>query len=167
MKATPRAWCGALSLMSTIAVAAAPGTQSFQFHDAGAQGSFVAPSASKASLAFAPPSLAALAGTWSGAADWKKDVGEVETRTTAPLEIAIASDGSISGGGNGCAFTGNVTLGDGLRSFVSLVVHAAGCTDAAFNGDYRRARLEHPLKPAAQRNQGEIDADFRAPANFQ
>ncbi len=139
MKATYRGCC-AFSLMSAIALAAAPEARAL--HVAGAEGIFVAPSASKASLAFAPPSLAALAGTWNGAAEWKKEVADVETRTSAPLQITIAANGSISGAGNGCTFTGNVALGDGLRSFVSLVVHAAGCTDAAFNGDYRRARLE-------------------------
>jgi len=139
MKGTHQVWRGALLLMSAVAVAAAPESRAMHV---GAEVTFPAPSALKASLAFAPPSLAALTGTWRGDAEWKKEVGDIETRTSAPLELTIAAGGSISGGGNGCAFTGNVALGDGLRTFVSLVVHAAGCTDAAFNGDYRRARLE-------------------------
>ena len=142
MKAAQWMWCGALSLMSATDVAAAPETNAVEFHNAATQGFFRPASASAMTNASASASLAALVGAWRGDAEWKKEVGDVETRTSAPLEIIIASDGTLSGGGNGCAFTGNVTLGDGFRSFFGIAVHAAGCTDAAFNGDYRRARLE-------------------------
>jgi hypothetical protein len=84
----------------------------------------------------------AIAGTWTGSAAWKAETSGAETRATHDLSLTIAGDGSLTGTGNGCAFTGQVTAGDGFRSFFSGTATATGCTDAAFNGDYPKLRLQ-------------------------
>jgi hypothetical protein len=58
------------------------------------------------------------------------------------LELAFAADGAIAGKGYGCAFTGKVASGDGFRSLFIGNVTASGCTDAAFNGQYLRIKLQ-------------------------
>ncbi|MCL4688062.1 MAG: hypothetical protein KJ007_05795 [Burkholderiales bacterium] len=84
----------------------------------------------------------ALAADWSGTARWKTQAGAAETRISAPLSLAIASDGRVSGSGQGCSFTGQVQRGDGFRSLFTGTLSASGCASAAFNGAYGRFRLE-------------------------
>lgn len=87
-------------------------------------------------------SFESLADTWTGTATWKVESGAAETRTAAPLTLVIAADGSVSGSGPGCAFTGQLEMGDGFRSLFSGTLSAGGCTDVSFNGDYRKFQLE-------------------------
>jgi uncharacterized protein DUF5648 len=84
----------------------------------------------------------AVAGTWTGSAAFKAEAAGSETRATHDLSLTIATDGSLTGTGDGCAFTGQLTAGDGFRSFFSGTATATGCTDAAFNGDYPKLRLQ-------------------------
>jgi hypothetical protein len=84
----------------------------------------------------------ALVGTWKGTAKWEVESAGGETESRQPLELALAADGAISGSGFGCAFTGKVTLGDGFRSFFTGSVTASGCSNAAFNGEYLRVKLQ-------------------------
>jgi hypothetical protein len=89
-------------------------------------------------------SFETLLGTWKGDANWEvanRD-SEGEHETSMPLELKIAADGAITGTGNGCSFTGKVDVGDGFRSLFVGTVTASGCTDAAFNGEYRRLKLQ-------------------------
>jgi len=58
------------------------------------------------------------------------------------LSLTIAADGTLTGTGNGCTFTGAAAAGDGFRSFFRGSATATGCTDAAFNGEYPKVRLE-------------------------
>ena len=88
-------------------------------------------------------SFDSLADTWTGTATWKAETAAGETRTAAPLTLVIAADGSVSGSGSGCAFTGQLEMGDGFRSLFSGTLSASGCTDVSFNGDYRKFQLEH------------------------
>lgn len=78
----------------------------------------------------------ALGGTWEGNALW--EVMSVTTRGKVPRRLVItATDaGAIEGSGYGCTFTGDVEQGDGFRSLFTGFATAAGCEDAAFNGDY-------------------------------
>ena len=100
------------------------------------------PTGTEADLAPTTTSFDALAGTWTGAAQWKTETPTTETRTQHDVSFTIASDGTISGTGNGCTFTGTLTQGDGFRSFFRGTATAAGCTDAQFNGDYSKVRME-------------------------
>lgn len=83
-----------------------------------------------------------LAGTWTGSARWKTEAGSAETSAVHDLSLTIAADGTLTGSGNGCTFTGAAATGDGFRSFFRGTATATGCTDAAFNGDYPKVRLE-------------------------
>ena len=96
----------------------------------------------EADLPATTTSFDALAGTWTGNASWKAESASSESRTTQALSLTIGADGSISGSGNGCTFTGQVNVGDGFRSFFQATASATGCSDAAFNGDYPKVRLE-------------------------
>lgn len=96
----------------------------------------------EADLAATTANFDALAGTWTGNARWDVESASSETRATQELTLTIGADGSISGSGDGCTFTGQVSLGDGFRSFFQGTASASGCTDAAFNGDYPKVRLE-------------------------
>lgn len=96
----------------------------------------------EANLPATTTSFDAIAGTWNGSAHWEQEAAGRETETTAPLTLTIGTDGAITGSGDGCTFTGQVSTGDGFRSFFRGTATAAGCTDAAFNGDYSRLRLE-------------------------
>jgi hypothetical protein len=84
----------------------------------------------------------AIGGTWTGGATWKAESADTETHATHDLSLTIAADGSVTGTGNGCAFTGQVTAGDGFRSFFRGTATATGCTDAAFTGAYPKLRLQ-------------------------
>jgi len=84
----------------------------------------------------------AVAGTWTGSATWKAEASGTETRASHDLSLTIAADGSLTGTGDGCAFTGQLTAGDGFRAFFSGSATATGCTDAAFNGDFSNMRLQ-------------------------
>lgn len=84
----------------------------------------------------------AVTGAWKGDAKWELDNAGQETEATHALELDVAADGSVSGQGNGCTFTGQLAQGDGFRSLFAGKVSASGCTDAGFNGDYARLRLQ-------------------------
>jgi hypothetical protein len=106
---------------------------------------FCAQDKSSGSDADLPPtgaSFDALAGTWTGSARWKTESSAGETSATHDLSLTIAADGTLSGTGNGCTFTGQVSAGDGFRSFFRGTASATGCTDPAFDGDYPKLRLE-------------------------
>ncbi len=96
----------------------------------------------EADLPATTTSFDSLSGTWTGNAHWNVESASSETHATQELTLTIGSDGSISGTGNGCTFTGQVSVGDGFRSFFQATASASGCTDAAFDGDYPRARFE-------------------------
>ena len=96
----------------------------------------------EANLPATTTSFDALAGTWKGSAHWEQEASGHDTQTTAPLTLTIDATGAVTGSGNGCTFTGQVSTGDGFRSFFRGTASATGCTDAAFNGDYSRLRLE-------------------------
>lgn len=106
-----------------------------------------------------------LAGTFGGNGKWEKETAQGETRTRAPLELTLTAEGALTGSGAGCTFTGEVTQADGFRSLFTGTATAAGCADAAFNGDYE-ARLERfgrvVLKVRLEREQGEDETGIEA-----
>jgi uncharacterized protein YkwD len=106
---------------------------------------FCVPTKSTGTSANLPPTatnFAAVTGTWKATAQWKTETGDVEKSANLPLELSVAADGAVSGSGNGCTFAGQLKSGDGFRSFFSGTLSASGCTDAAFNGDYSRLKVE-------------------------
>jgi hypothetical protein len=106
---------------------------------------FCVPTKSTGTSANLPPTttdFAAVAGTWKGTAKWKTEIGDVEATAILPLELSMTDKGAVSGSGNGCTFTGQLATGDGFRSYFSGTVSASGCSDAAFNGDYSRLKVE-------------------------
>ena len=110
--------------------------------------------------------FASLAGTWKGEARWKVERAAGEQKTRAPLELTLSADGAIAGSGNGCTFTGEAGSGDGFRSFFSATVTASGCSDAAFDGDYRRVKFQryagNRLKVKLKRGDGPVEAAIDA-----
>lgn len=116
-----------------------------------------------------PPTLQrfdALVGTWNGTARWKSEGGGQESRVNRPLQLVIAADGTVTGQGEGCTFTGQVSMGDGYRSYFRGTVSASGCTDPAFDGDYRRLDLERfgkgTLFAQMKREVGGFEASIQA-----
>ena len=96
----------------------------------------------EANLPATTTSFDAIAGTWNGSAHWQNEGAGRDTESSAALTLTIDASGAVTGSGNGCVFTGQVSTGDGFRSFFRGTASATGCTDPAFNGDYSRLRLE-------------------------
>ena len=111
-------------------------------------------------------SFESLVGTWKGAARWEVETGDNDKEVTQPLELTLAADGSITGTGYGCAFTGKVTLGDGFRSLFTGSITASGCTDTAFNGQYTKIKLQrfgaNTLMARMKRGDGKDEASISA-----
>lgn len=95
-----------------------------------------------ANLAATATRFETLAATWTGTARWASENNGRETRANEALTLTVDAAGAVTGTGNGCTFTGQVTAGDGFRSHFSGSISAAGCTVASFNGDYRFLHLE-------------------------
>lgn len=93
---------------------------------------------------FGPPvrDFTALVADWSGIARWKSEIAGAETKFLAPVSLAIAADGTVSGSGDGCAFTGLVSESDRFGSHFTGTLSAAGCARPAFDGEYRKFHLE-------------------------
>lgn len=119
-----------------------------------------------ANLAQTTSSFDNLAGTWSGPAHWETEASGTESEATHDLSLTFAADGTLTGSGDGCTFTGAASLGDGFRSFFEGTASATGCSDAAFNGDYPRLRLERfgtdTLMVHLQRGDGSTEASIEA-----
>lgn len=77
-----------------------------------------------------------LGGTWEGNALWEVMSATTRRKVPSRLRITATDAGAFEGSGRGCTFTGTVTQGDGFRSLFTGFAAAAGCDDAAFNGDY-------------------------------
>lgn len=122
---------------------------------------------------FGPPvtDFTALVAEWSGIGRWKAEQGATETRFLAPLILAIAADGRVTGEGDGCAFEGQVGEGDRFGSHFRGTIAATGCADAAFDGPYRKFHLERfsngtlvvRLKRGDDGDEASIDAVLSAP----
>jgi len=100
------------------------------------------PTGTDADLPATTTSFDSVAGTWTGSAAWKAEAAGAETRARHDFSLTIAADGSLTGTGDGCAFTGQLTTGDGFRAFFRGTATATACTDAPFDGDYPRLRLQ-------------------------
>jgi uncharacterized protein DUF5648 len=98
------------------------------------------PSGTNANLPATSANFDAVVASWAGTAKWEKKAGGTEVR--APLTLDVAASGAITGSGRGCTFSGQLRSGDGFRSLFTGTLSASGCTDAAFNGSYRRFDLE-------------------------
>lgn len=144
----------------------------------------VQPKADTGTEANLPPTTSSfddLVGTWTGSGHFAtessdtqtsgsntagSDASDSETEATHDLSLTIASDGTLTGSGDGCTFSGQVTLGDGFRSFFQGTASATGCTDAPFNGDYPKLMLQrfgaNILMVHLQRDDGTTEATIEA-----
>ncbi len=77
-----------------------------------------------------------LAGTWSGNGQWEVKTASAESKSPGMLELKATADGVLEGTGKGCTIAGDVETGDGFRSLFMGTATAAGCADAAFDGEY-------------------------------
>jgi hypothetical protein len=79
-----------------------------------------------------------LAATWTGNAHWDFEArpSGPEGESAAPVSLTIATDGTLTGSGAGCAITGSIATGDGFHSLYTGTVTTAGCTDAHFIGTF-------------------------------
>lgn len=118
-----------------------------------------------ANLAATTTAFQSLAGTWAGNGKWELETASSETKKRGMLQLTATEDGQLTGTGNGCAFTGQVTRGDGFRSLFTGTATATGCTDAAFDGDYdvKLERFGRPvLKARLERESGEDETSIEA-----
>ena len=125
---------------------------------------------------FGPPitDFTALVAEWSGIARWKSEVAGLESKFLAPLLLAIGEDGTVTGSGDGCAFTGLVNEGDRFGSHYKGSLSAAGCVKPAFNGEYRKFHLERfsngtlvvRMKRGDDPEEASIDAVLTAPGTI-
>lgn len=124
------------------------------------------PTGTNAELAATTTAFDALVGTWRGDARWEVDNRGRDSRRSAPLELTLAADGTISGAGSGCTFAGRVASGDGFRSLFRATIAASGCSDASFNGTYRPLYLERygagTLMVEMKRGEGADEASIEA-----
>ena len=98
------------------------------------------PSGTNANLGATSSNFDALVANWTGTAQWEKKAGG--THVSAPVTLDVSASGAVTGSGRGCTFTGQLRSGDGFRSLFTGTLSASGCSDAAFNGSYRRFDLE-------------------------
>ncbi|MEO8134473.1 MAG: hypothetical protein ABI831_10895 [Betaproteobacteria bacterium] len=79
-----------------------------------------------------------IAATWTGAGKWEFEVKPdgAESRTTAPVSLTIAVDGSTTGIGAGCTIAGAINSADGFHSLYRGSVTTTACTDTHFNGTF-------------------------------
>jgi hypothetical protein len=84
------------------------------------------------------------AGTYSGTLQFKFELlGKLEVKVRVPATLNLAADGTISGSGGGCSFTGVVAKpGVDDNRLLGGSFSAAGCSDARFNGSYGRVEIE-------------------------
>ncbi|MGE5096779.1 MAG: hypothetical protein ACM3SO_16705 [Betaproteobacteria bacterium] len=119
-----------------------------------------------ANLAPTSSSFGSLAATWTGNAKWETETNGSESEASAPLTLTIDTSGAITGSGNGCTFTGNVTSGDGFRSLFKGTISATGCTNDSFNGSYQFLHLERfgtgTLMVDMKREAGPVEAKIEA-----
>lgn len=118
-----------------------------------------------ANLVATTTAFQSLAGTWAGNGKWEVETANSETKKRGMLQLTVTEDGQFTGIGNGCAFTGQVTRGDGFRSLFTGTATATGCTDAAFDGDYdvKLERFGRPvLKARLERESGEDETSIEA-----
>jgi hypothetical protein len=124
------------------------------------------PTGTNANLTPTTTDFASLAGSWTGDARWKSENAGGERKTRAPLRLTLGADGAIAGGGNGCTFAGSVATGDGFRSLFTGSLTASGCTDPAFDGDYRRIKFQrfgaNGLMVKLKRGDGPVEAAIDA-----
>ena len=87
---------------------------------------------------------AVTAGSFSGDVLFEleaKNQPEVKVRTA--LSLVIAADGTLTGSGGGCTFTGAATQKNGnSKRLRGGSVTATGCTDERFNGTFNRVEIE-------------------------
>ena len=98
----------------------------------------VAATGTSAPAAVSTGSFPELATTWTGNAGWAFRVkpGDGDTKSTAPVTLTIATDGTLTGNGNGCSIAGSINSGDGFHSLYNGSVTTTACTDAHFNGTF-------------------------------
>jgi hypothetical protein len=93
-----------------------------------------------------PGTSASVVGSWQGNAAFFAEQEASGSQSTPvsemqPLSLSVASDGTLSGSGFGCTFSGMLSLGSDARSAAGTVT-ATGCTKDVFDGDYAGARLQ-------------------------
>ena len=116
---------------------------------------FCSPASAASVGASANKGSAILAGSYSGNVLFKfEEVGKPEVKVRNDLALTLAADGALTGAGGGCKFTGTVAPKNATASLRGGALTATGCTDARFNGSYRRVEIE-------QLSAGKIDIRFK------
>lgn len=98
----------------------------------------------------------AIAGDWVGTVGWEafRKQGGVETRLVTAnraLTLSIATGGTVTGSGFGCAISGQLSAGSTAGLFTGQV-SASGCTESVFNGAYAQV--------SAHREDAGLDVEF-------
>lgn len=58
------------------------------------------------------------------------------------LQLQIAADGTVTGSGLGCTFTGTLTFSDSQRHVSGGTITATGCSNALFDGVYNHIEMQ-------------------------
>ena len=116
---------------------------------------FCSPVSTASINASASNSVAVTAGTYSGTVQFKvEEHGKPEVKVRNALSLTLTADGALTGTGGSCNFTGTVAAKNTTASLRGGSLAATGCTDARFNGSYRRVEIE-------QLSAGKIDIRFK------
>lgn len=93
-----------------------------------------------------PPTRPSVAGTWTGTVAWRAQQNSrgsphAGINVNQVLNLTIAEDGTLTGSGFGCTFTGTMTRTANSSSHYTGDVEASGCTEAVFNGTFSQASV--------------------------
>lgn len=82
-----------------------------------------------------------ITGSWAGPVAWEASLhggssGDMSRAAIEQIAFTIADDGSFTGTGFGCSFTGMLRISANGRSISSGEITASGCTMDVFNGKY-------------------------------
>ena len=96
-----------------------------------------------ASVSTAASSAAASAASYAGNVTFKyEETGKPQVKSRAMLTLALAADGALTGSSAGCNMAGSVAATNASTTLRSGSLIASSCTDARFNGTYRRVEIE-------------------------
>jgi hypothetical protein len=87
-----------------------------------------------------------ISGSWAGTVAWEASEhsgssGDMSRAASQPIAFTIGDDGSFTGTGFGCSFTGMLRISANGR-VSSGQITAAGCTVDAFNGKYDSVQFQ-------------------------
>ncbi len=107
-----------------------------------------------------------ISGSWAGAVAWEAELhggssGDMSRAAIEQIAFTIADDGSFTGTGFGCSFTGMLRISANGRGVSSGQVTASGCTMDVFNGKYDSVEFQRDdaaLEIAIEREREDKDS---------